>query len=101
MAYFIYSITDPRTDTVFYVGRTKDINQRISSHLSSNHKCVEIEKAGFKSLFKVVFKCSSKYADVYEKIFIEYYESIGYHLDNVVCVNRRRKKDKVFTLTSL
>lgn len=96
--YFIYCIIDPRTNTVFYVGKTKDMNQRITNHLYSNPTCLQIKEAGFKCVFNVIFRCSEKYSGIYEKIFIDYYDKIGYHLDNAICVNRRIKKNTIYEL---
>jgi len=98
--HYIYTIKDPRTDTIFYVGRTKNIDQRIAGHVSANHHVIQIIKSGFKPVFNIVHKCDIKDVGYYENIFIEYYENQGYHLDNSISVRRRNKEKQNFILTT-
>jgi len=34
---FIYTLSDPNTGLVRYIGKTNNIRKRLSSHLSNNH----------------------------------------------------------------
>lgn len=98
--YYIYTITDPRTNTIFYVGQSRNFEQRFSNHMSTNPQVVKIKDAGYRPIFTIVFKCSGKYAHMYENRFIEYFEKQGYMLNNVISQRRRNKEkqQKKFTL---
>lgn len=67
---YIYHLE--RNGIPFYVGQTKAIYNRISSH-----------KATFGDFdFKVVYKCNDGRELVYESFYIWYYSKLGHNLEN-------------------
>ena len=85
----IYRIVNLETGES-YVGQSKNINNRIQSHISdsrSDNPPTLISKAlklyGIdKFEFQICLECSEEYLDYYERKFIDYYNSIqdGYNL---------------------
>ena len=99
MSYVIYSISDPRDVSVFYIGQTMDFEQRKKSHTNSCHNSEmrlfieEIINAGGRPLFSVLEHCTLETASILEDKWIKHYESLGYNLFNKPSGRRSIEKD--------
>lgn len=75
MIKYIYTISDPETNLVFYVGATVDIEQRAKIHMNPNilTTCVfeiqRIVKNKMKPIFTLVSKCNENWREE-ERLFI-------------------------------
>jgi hypothetical protein len=86
---YIYVLVDPRTDDIRYVGKTTDINKRLTSHLcdkSKTHRVFWIKQLlalGLRPLVEVVEVLDDS-ADWQsrEKIWIRLIKNLGYNLTN-------------------
>lgn len=84
---YIYTITDPRNNLVFYVGRTKDPRQRFYAHLNTHQAKVsvpikEIIEDGKKPLFNLIEECNNRNMDERELFWMQKYHSDGCKLYN-------------------
>ena len=94
MDVFIYALSDPRTNEIRYVGKTVDINRRITSHLSSSSKRNTYKDNWIQSLLSIGLKpivdvLESFYDDdgfkwqEAERWWISYLKYIGCNLTNL------------------
>lgn len=88
---FIYTLSDPNTGLVRYVGKTNNIRKRLSSHLSNNHLSEITKKNNWiisllrneqLPIIEVVDEVSSEDIDFYEVFYISLFKSWGFDLLN-------------------
>lgn len=93
---YIYTLSDPKTLEVRYIGQTNNINRRFNDHLSSSvnennysyntHKSNWIRKilmGGDKPIINIIDECETLEESNYlEKYYIEKYTNDGYRLTN-------------------
>jgi hypothetical protein len=93
---YIYTLSDPKTLEVRYIGQTNNINRRFNDHLSSSvnennysyhtHKSNWIRKvlmSGDKPIIDIIDECETLEESNYlEKYYIEKYTNDGYKLTN-------------------
>jgi hypothetical protein len=88
---FIYTLSDPNTGLVRYIGKTNNIRKRLSTHLSNNHLSTSTKKNNWIisllrnseiPLIEVVDEVNSEDIDFYEKFYISLFKSWGFDLLN-------------------
>lgn len=86
---FIYSLIDPRTKEIRYVGKTNNINRRYLSHVSCNYnntkkecwiKC--LRKLGLKPLLIILEQVNEANWQEQEKKWIKFYKDKDFDLVN-------------------
>lgn len=103
----IYSMTDPRTKKVRYIGKTSVLNDRSKNHLLYKSKNKEMGKwiksllrSGAKPIINVLEKVDDfDDANKIEKKWIEKYIKDGAPLVNLCHVKSKRKKEPNLTFT--
>jgi hypothetical protein len=90
---FVYSLSDPTTGELRYVGKTKGpLEERLRGHVSSRNRlnthCAHwirsIRSKEFKPIIEEIEKCHSMEAlDEAERFYIEYFRSLGFRLTNI------------------
>ncbi len=85
----IYTLTDPQTQQLRYVGKTKhSIQHRLSIHLSEKENKAKVEwikeltKNGFIPIIEEIEKVSEREAKLFEKYWIQQMISWGFDLLN-------------------
>ena len=85
---FIYTLLDPRTGDIRYVGRTNNLQKRLAGHLRArddSHRSRWIRlllREGLKPLMVVQDRCSEQLCRALEAAYTDYFESLGYSLTN-------------------
>lgn len=93
---YIYTLSDPNTLEVRYIGQTNDINRRYNDHVASSlnensstfktHKARWIKKlvdVGNKPIISIIDECNTlEESNKLEKFYIEKYTNDGYKLTN-------------------
>lgn len=79
---YIYGIVDPRTDVIFYVGKTIRPKYRLSSHMSKSNlkkksNCCnylnELKILNIVPMLRIISKCQLKNIDRMERKYISFY----------------------------
>jgi group I intron endonuclease len=89
MKTFIYTLTDPRTNQVRYVGKSNKPNKRLSSHLGrteKNHKyswLKQLENNGLKPILEIVDEVPSNEWRFWEQYWISQFRAWGFDLTNL------------------
>lgn len=90
MQIFIYTLTDPTTNLIRYVGKTKSIKRRYAQHLSENsktHKCNWIKSLkvkGIKPIIQIIDICDNKEDSIWiEQYWISQFKTWGFNLTNL------------------
>lgn len=85
---FIYSISDPSTNLVRYIGKTKDVKERFRKHLTENNKTRKskwmkgLRSKGLKPVFEIIDECLISDWQEKEIGYIKLFKSIGADLLN-------------------
>lgn len=88
---FIYTLSDPNTGLVRYIGKTNNIRKRLSSHLSNNHLSSSTKKNNWIisllrnsqiPVIEMLDEVNSEDIDFYEKFYISLFRSWGFDLLN-------------------
>ena len=88
---FIYTLSDPNTGLVRYIGKTNNIKKRLSSHLSNNHLSsttkknnwiISLLRDNLIPIIEVLDEINSEEIDFYEKFYISLFKSWGFELLN-------------------
>lgn len=85
---FIYTISDPNTNLVRYVGKTKDPVARFRKHLTEKNKTLKCQwikhilKIGAKPTFSIIDECANHEWEQKEKMYILLFKSVGANLTN-------------------
>lgn len=88
---FIYTLSDPNTGSVRYIGKTKNIKDRLKRHLSNNSLSDSTKKNNWIiSLLKnkqvptieILDEVNTNYANFYEVFYISLFKSWGFDLLN-------------------
>ena len=91
MVGYIYTISDPTTNAIRYVGQTVNIRNRINKHLSvsknkSNHCQCWVNKLiinNITPIFEIIDECEVEKLDFYEQFYISLIKSWGFDLTNL------------------
>ncbi|MCK9429979.1 MAG: GIY-YIG nuclease family protein [Candidatus Omnitrophica bacterium] len=86
----IYNLKDPRNGEIYYVGCTKNIQQRIKAHLNPARDLItpkrkwikELRDIGLKPLFSILEEVDDSIALEREKYFIQTFRKLGSPLTN-------------------
>lgn len=87
---YIYTLTDPRTGLVKYVGKTNDPAYRLRKHLTeknNTYKCQWVKglKAlGLQPILEIIDECSLSDWEQKERFYIRLYKAIGANLVNTL-----------------
>jgi predicted GIY-YIG superfamily endonuclease len=89
--YFVYALTDPRTDIVAYVGITNNPNARLQEHISCTGPNDEkktwvrkLQEEGYEPRMKILEVVDTKgEATAREKYWIQHYTSTGMSITNI------------------
>ena len=93
---YIYTLTDPITNTVRYIGQTNNLNRRLNGHIqtslnmnskkSNTHKSCWIRKLlnqNTKPIINIIHECIDyEESNFYEKYYITKYTNEGFNLTN-------------------
>jgi hypothetical protein len=88
---FIYTLSDPNSGLVRYIGKAKDVKKRLSNHLSNNHLSTSTKKNNWiisllrnqqLPIIEVVDEVTSEEIDFYEIFYISLFKSWGFDLLN-------------------
>ena len=88
---FIYTLSDPNTGLIRYIGKTNNIKKRLSRHLSNNHLSKSTKKNNWiisllrnKSIpiIEVLDEVNSEDIDFYEVFYISLFKTWGFDLLN-------------------
>jgi len=86
----IYSITNPFTNQIFYVGKTQDLSHRKKVHCSNktgNKKLYiefyEIKKRGGLPIFSILDFCKNSEVYIFESYWISQLRAWGFILHNI------------------
>ena len=90
---FVYTLSDPRTNEVRYVGQTAEsLETRLRKHCwpstikrepcHRTHWIASLLAAGTKPLIEMVEEISTEAVDETERFYIEYFRSLGFRLVN-------------------
>lgn len=100
MVGYIYTISDPTTNAIRYVGQTVNIRNRINKHLSvsknkSNHCQCWVNKLiinNITPIFEIIDECEVEKLDFYEQFYISLIKSWGFDLTNLTSGGFRNKE---------
>lgn len=88
---YIYGLVDPRNNLVKYIGKTNYLSIRYKSHLKEincdkitkkRNWLIKLNKLGLKPKLRILFKCSKKNWQIFEKHYIKLYKLRGFKLVN-------------------
>lgn len=85
---YIYTLSDPRTGFVRYVGKTKNLKKRQSDHLhpkksSKKEEWIRLlQSGGFSPIFNIIDECTIVDGSEKEKQYIKIFKSFGADLCN-------------------
>lgn len=85
---FIYSLSDPITKHVRYIGKTNDIKKRFINHLRDKSKChrtnwiASLKSKKLIPVINIIEECSEEDVDKLERYYISKYKEWGYDLTN-------------------
>ncbi len=85
---FIYSLSDPRTNEVRYIGKANDLNQRFKHHVSHREKTYKgnwicgLKNSGLLPLIEVVDMVPESEWHFWEQYYISQFKSWGFNLTN-------------------
>lgn len=81
----IYALTDPRDNTVRYVGKSNDPKRRLSEHIASNLPwIVELKTAGLAPMMRILDRAGFDEWDRAEQYWIAFYSRHGRLLNTEV-----------------
>jgi hypothetical protein len=87
---FIYTIADPLTGLVRYVGKTKNTKERFRKHLTANGNCYKskwikgLKSKGLVPLFEIIDECEESEWAAKERFYIRLFKSVGAKLLNMM-----------------
>ena len=84
----IYTLCNPVTKVIFYVGATTDPKARLYAHTTDNkinsykyRKIKEILNMGLLPKIKIVYKCFPDEVNKFENYYTDYYKSLGAEIE--------------------
>lgn len=88
---FIYSLSDPKTQEIRYIGKANDVKERFKHHMCVNKKGQSISKCwikglrseGLKPIVDVIDEIPHKEWEFWEQYYISLYKSWGFRLTNM------------------
>ena len=89
MNHYIYSLIDPRYNTLRYIGQTNNVKDRLRRHLQDNRKLKRTSwiksliNKNLKPIMRIEAVVTFKDKDKMEKMFIQSYKSMGCKLLNM------------------
>lgn len=87
----IYTLTDPITNEVRYVGKSQNPKKRLYEHIGESKRKCNTEKhfwinyllsKGYKPVIDVVEECDNSEAEFFEIFYISLFKSWGFNLTN-------------------
>jgi hypothetical protein len=99
--YYIYALQDPRDNLYYYIGKTKDPQQRLKAHIKSHSnkdKCAwikEIVDLGLKPIMVILAQVNQEEVYDSEQAYIRHGLSNDWPLTNVI-VRKYPKRQKSF-----
>ena len=87
---FIYSLKDPITYQIKYIGKTIDINRRYKEHIQThrnrkskkNSWIINLIKNGLEPIMEILEECNLDNWEEREIFWISYYKELGFNLKN-------------------
>jgi len=89
MIHFIYTLTDPRTKVIRYVGKTNNPSVRLALHLSEkrgthkNNWIHQLSSLGLRPIMDVIEECADDNWAERERFWIAHFRSVGIPLTNL------------------
>lgn len=88
--WYIYSLSDPRTDEIKYIGKSGTPKQRILSHIANTDSCgekkrkwvAELKNLGLKPILNIIEECEHQFAQKRETFHIRQFTIKGCSLLN-------------------
>ena len=88
---FIYSLKDPITYQIKYIGKTIDINRRYKEHIQThrnrkskkNSWVISLIKNGLEPIMEILEECNLDNWEERETFWISYYKDLGFNLKNI------------------
>lgn len=87
---FIYALKDPRTEEIRYIGKTKNLRERMQKHCSNlskehNHRVCwirQLQRLGLQPQVEIIDEVSIEEWPSWEVAYIEFFRSVGCNLVN-------------------
>jgi hypothetical protein len=85
---FIYTLSDPETNEIRYIGKADDLTRRLSGHLNDRkvshkrHWISSLKRRGLKPLIQVIEEVPIDSWGERERYWIDFYRTQGCHLTN-------------------
>ena len=88
----IYTLSDPNTNKIMYVGKTRNIPKRYSDHINEAKKSNLTKKQqwinsllnnGLKPKIEILDTCSEDESEIFESFYISLIKSWGFDLTNI------------------
>ena len=92
----IYTISEPATNEVVYVGKTTNLELRIKTHLQASHNSKlaswikELSANGIIPKFTVVDNCEDDDSVFFEKKWIKFYKALGFKFFNANMIDEAK-----------
>lgn len=89
MKHFIYTLSDPRTKAIRYVGKTNNLAVRLSLHMCEkrgthkNNWLHILKSIGVRPIMEVIEECSDENWAERERFWIAHFRSVGLPLTNL------------------
>jgi hypothetical protein len=87
---YIYTLSDPESNLVRYVGKTNNPTERLRKHYTENNNTFKskwvagLRNKGLKPLFEIIDECSPDNWEQLERFYINLYKSLGARLTNIL-----------------
>lgn len=89
MKHFIYTLTDPRTKVIRYVGKTNNLAVRLAMHLCEkrgthkNNWLAQLRDLGLRPIMDVIEECTEETWPERERFWISHFRQMGLPLTNL------------------
>lgn len=89
MKIYIYTLSDPITNEVRYVGKTNNLKTRFYNHLKAKKKSflsswiINLKNKNLKPIIEVIDECGLEDWDFFEKYWISQFKTWGFNLTNL------------------
>jgi len=88
MQIYIYSLSDPSTGEIRYIGKTNNLKTRFSNHMTAKRKThlynwiYKLKENNLKPVIEVVEECDDNNWDISERYWIAQFKAWGFNLVN-------------------
>jgi group I intron endonuclease len=89
MIVYIYTLSDPISDEIFYCGKTINLKERFNGHMKEKHNekkrnwILSLKKIGLKPKMEIIEICDENDWHIFEKYWISQLKSWGFNLFNL------------------